>query len=450
MRGGRNKFGPMYKRDRALKQQKKAIIRATSGPGILKMETSPEQHDDFEQSASVTPLSYGHGSARCGYAFPAVAAAPPSAGPQSEFEHRGQFTESPGGVPLPCSYPAAYVSRGIKSEHGDPYADGSPDAYLGASPLLAPPPPAPRAPPPDAAVPQLLAELMRCEPDEETTRARVTAQLQQDEWGVGGGVGGGVAGLGPGAGCLNAFAGAGAVGRARHAGAALASHHHHHHLPRADHPSAFALMCKMADQTLFTLVEWARSSVFFRELKVDDQMKLLQSCWSDLLVMDHIQRQVQHGTDGAVLLVTGQQVDLFSVSAHASEGLQSLLCRAQELVSKLRSLHVDSHEFVCLKYLLLFNPDVKFLENQALVENVQEQVNAALLEYTLCRAAQPPLHHHQHQHQQHGDKFAQLLLRLPEIRSMSIQAEDYLYCKHVNGEVPCNNLLIEMLHAKQA
>uniref|UniRef100_S4RB56 Nuclear receptor domain-containing protein n=1 Tax=Petromyzon marinus TaxID=7757 RepID=S4RB56_PETMA len=43
MRGGRNKFGPMYKRDRALKQQKKAIIRATSGPGILKMETSPEQ-----------------------------------------------------------------------------------------------------------------------------------------------------------------------------------------------------------------------------------------------------------------------------------------------------------------------------------------------------------------------------------------------------------------------
>ncbi|XP_075924924.1 steroidogenic factor 1-like isoform X1 [Petromyzon marinus] len=573
MRGGRNKFGPMYKRDRALKQQKKAIIRATSGPGILKMETSPEQanhhlpplhhhqnhnhhqqhhhqhhhhqqqqqqqhhhnhhqhhhhqHDDFEQSASVTPLSYGHGSARCGYAFPAVAAAPPSAGPQSEFEHRGQFAASPGGVPLPCSYPAAYASRGIKSEHGDPYADGSPDAYLssgvpgyspierhadpygvhdhaadspvypvlrvspgcaglaaspaypgatvspsypgvgaspgypsaagsGASPLLAPLPAPQRAPAPDAAVPRLLAELMRCEPDEETTRARVTAQLQQDEWGVGG-AGGGVAGLGPGAGCLNAFGGAGAVGRARHAGgaggAALASHHHHHHLPRADHPSAFALMCKMADQTLFTLVEWARSSVFFRELKVDDQMKLLQNCWSDLLVMDHIQRQVQHGTDGAILLVTGQQVDLFSVSAHASEGLQSLLCRAQELVSKLRSLHVDSHEFVCLKYLLLFNPDVKFLENQALVENVQEQVNAALLEYTLCRAAQPPLHHHHHQQQQqhqHGDKFAQLLLRLPEIRSMSIQAEDYLYCKHVNGEVPCNNLLIEMLHAKQA
>ena len=34
MRGGRNKFGPMYKRDRALKQQKKALIRANG----LKLE----------------------------------------------------------------------------------------------------------------------------------------------------------------------------------------------------------------------------------------------------------------------------------------------------------------------------------------------------------------------------------------------------------------------------
>ena len=32
--------------------------------------------------------------------------------------------------------------------------------------------------------------------------------------------------------------------------------------------STFGLMCKMADQTLFSIVEWARSSVFFRELKV--------------------------------------------------------------------------------------------------------------------------------------------------------------------------------------
>ena len=50
------------------------------------------------------------------------------------------------------------------------------------------------------------------------------------------------------------------------------------------------------------------------------------------------------------------QVDLCALSAHASEPLHALLCRTQELVSKLRLLQADRREFVCLKYLLLFSP----------------------------------------------------------------------------------------------
>lgn len=84
------------------------------------------------------------------------------------------------------------------------------------------------------------------------------------------------------------------------------------------------------------------------------------------------------------------------------------------------------------------NPDVKNLENFQLVEGVQEQVNAALLDYTMCN------------YPQQTEKFGQLLLRLPEIRAISMQAEEYLYYKHLNGDVPYNNLLIEMLHAKRA
>ncbi len=88
--------------------------------------------------------------------------------------------------------------------------------------------------------------------------------------------------------------------------------------------------------------------------------------------------------------------------------------------------------------LLLLAVDVKNLENFHLVESVQEQVNAALLDYVMCN------------YPQQTDKFGQLLLRLPEIRAISLQAEEYLYYKHLNGDVPCNNLLIEMLHAKRA
>lgn len=91
-----------------------------------------------------------------------------------------------------------------------------------------------------------------------------------------------------------------------------------------------------------------------------------------------------------------------------------------------------------LIFSLLLLIDVKNLENFHLVESVQEQVNAALLDYVMCN------------YPQQTDKFGQLLLRLPEIRAISLQAEEYLYYKHLNGDVPCNNLLIEMLHAKRA
>lgn len=39
-------------------------------------------------------------------------------------------------------------------------------------------------------------------------------------------------------------------------------------------------------------------------------MKLLHNCWSELLVLDHIFRQVQHGKEDSILLVTGQEVTL--------------------------------------------------------------------------------------------------------------------------------------------
>nr|1ZDU_A Chain A, Orphan nuclear receptor NR5A2 [Homo sapiens] len=243
-----------------------------------------------------------------------------------------------------------------------------------------------------ASIPHLILELLKCEPDEPQVQAKIMAYLQQEQ-----------------------------ANRSKH-----------------EKLSTFGLMCKMADQTLFSIVEWARSSIFFRELKVDDQMKLLQNCWSELLILDHIYRQVVHGKEGSIFLVTGQQVDYSIIASQAGATLNNLMSHAQELVAKLRSLQFDQREFVCLKFLVLFSLDVKNLENFQLVEGVQEQVNAALLDYTMCN------------YPQQTEKFGQLLLRLPEIRAISMQAEEYLYYKHLNGDVPYNNLLIEMLHAKRA
>lgn len=49
------------------------------------------------------------------------------------------------------------------------------------------------------------------------------------------------------------------------------------------------------------------------------------------------------------------QVDMSTIAAQAGSILNTLVLRAQELVLHLHSLQVDRHEFVCLKFLILFS-----------------------------------------------------------------------------------------------
>ncbi|KAM5144829.1 nuclear receptor subfamily 5 group A member 2 isoform X2 [Marmota monax] len=381
MRGGRNKFGPMYKRDRALKQQKKALIRANG----LKLEAMSQVIQAMPSDLTISSAIQNIHSASKGLPLNHAAL------PPTDYD-RSPFVTSPISMTMPPhgslqGYQAYghFPSRAIKSEYPDPYTS-SPESIMGYSYMDSYQTSSP------ASIPHLILELLKCEPDEPQVQAKIMTYLQQEQ-----------------------------ANRSKH-----------------EKLSTFGLMCKMADQTLFSIVEWARSSIFFRELKVDDQMKLLQNCWSELLILDHIYRQVVHGKEGSIFLVTGQQVDYSIIASQAGATLNNLMSHAQELVAKLRSLQFDQREFVCLKFLVLFSLDVKNLENFQLVEGVQEQVNAALLDYTVCN------------YPQQTEKFGQLLLRLPEIRAISMQAEEYLYYKHLNGDVPYNNLLIEMLHAKRA
>ncbi|KAJ8389085.1 hypothetical protein AAFF_G00122910 [Aldrovandia affinis] len=365
MRGGRNKFGPLYRRDRQLKQQ-----RDDSAPYRVKQESAP------------TPLS------SLSHDLHLLSSPSPSPRPSDSYRQSqptaSGVDQSDGTMLLDCAVnrdrALALPCPGL---HHSSYQGRAQSQSLGhVSPVATPPAPA---------RPCLLAELLQGELEETQLCARVLASLQREQ-----------------------------ASRGKH-----------------DCLNTFSIMCKMADHTLFALVEWARSSTLFKELKVEDQMSLLQSCWSELLVLDHLYRQVAYGRDGCIYLVTGQQIDVSTILTQAGVTLSSLVSRAQDMVSKLRTLQMDRQEFVCLKYLVLFNPDVKAVQDRGLVERTQEQVNRALMDHALQT------------HPGHSDTFGQLLLRLPEVRSISLQVEEYLYQRHLQGDLPCNSLLTEMLHAKQ-
>lgn len=194
------------------------------------------------------------------------------------------------------------------------------------------------------------------------------------------------------------------------------------------------IVCRMVDQLLFLMVEWARNSPFFREMKVEDQMKLLQHSWSEILILDFVYRQVHEYWGTELVLPNGPRLN-FDVLDKL--GLGDVRARLFELIKKSRELKLDYHEYMCLKFLILLNPDISGLENRLYVEQSQEKVNAALLEY--CFSFYPNM----------KDKFGQILLRLPEIRIISIRVEEFLYFKHINNQVPDQTLLTEMLHSRR-
>uniref|UniRef100_A0A673H2G8 Steroidogenic factor 1-like n=1 Tax=Sinocyclocheilus rhinocerous TaxID=307959 RepID=A0A673H2G8_9TELE len=366
MRGGRNKFGPMYKRDRALKQQKKALIRASG----LKMEATPplmsSPQPDYSFSTALSTPAPKNTHPNIG-----TSVAP------TDYERNLYASSSlslsipiPAHTPLPAQYPAypTLASHAIKSEYPDHYTS-SEHYTCASSPESVPGYTYVDQTPPGLTVPPLVLEFVRCEQDELQVQSKISAHL---------------------------------------------AHLQQEQNSRSERLSTFGLMCHIADQTLFSIVEWARSCIFFKELKVSVNTSKTElkgyfcPLWSVCEFYFHIH------TAGH-LCPSGSKSQIPATQKEA--GLFILVNNPAALLS--------------------LTADVKLLENQPYVESMYEQVNAALLEYTLCAYPQFP------------DRFSQILLRFPELRALSTQAEDYLCYKHLSGEVPCNNLLIEMLHAKR-
>uniref|UniRef100_A0A672HHJ0 Nuclear receptor subfamily 5 group A member 2-like n=1 Tax=Salarias fasciatus TaxID=181472 RepID=A0A672HHJ0_SALFA len=373
MRGGRNKFGPLYRRDRQMKQRR-----------MIKTEPAqthcPHAPSDFHGIGSQTSLPPSSDASHHYHTYPSGMGHSSESLPLDCSMNTGRGLTPPS-LPYPALYHCTFTPASSPCS-----TPSSSTAFSQAFSQV------PAASPLATVTPSFLGQLLEGEQDESQLCAKVLASLQREQ-----------------------------ANRGKH-----------------DRLNTFSIMCKMADQTLFGLVEWARNSSLFKELKVEDQMVLLQSCWSELLVLDHLCRQVTYGKESCIYLVTGQQIEVSTILSQAGATLSSLVSRTQDLVSKFKALQLDRHEFVCLKYLVLFNPDVKSVQSRRQVEQTQEKVNRALMEHT------------QQCHSGQSDKFGQLLLRLPEVRSISLQVEEYLYQRHLLGDLPCNSLLSEMLYGKKA
>lgn len=88
-------------------------------------------------------------------------------------------------------------------------------------------------------------------------------------------------------------------------------------------------------------------------LQVDDQMKLLQNSWSDMLVLDHLHQRIHNGLPDETTLHNGQKFDLLGLGLL---GVPQLAEHFNELQNKLQELKFDVGDYICMKFLLLLNP----------------------------------------------------------------------------------------------
>ncbi|XP_023816921.1 nuclear receptor subfamily 5 group A member 2-like [Oryzias latipes] len=362
MRGGRNKFGPTYKRDRALKQQQReAYIRAhrfrtESGTPVA----SWIQNGDFTFTESLNTVTIQKLSTPSLQSF----------GPTGAIQNL-------------CSSASSWT---IKSMYSNTYA-GS--AVVDAVTLMEPCDPCSKLRfTQDPRMPPLVMEFLLYDPDELQLQRNTDVHFQQELTGC------------------------------------------------CSYRSTFKQVYAMVDLLLHAIVEWARMSALFKQLQISDQMKLLHHCWSELLALDIISGQILYDRQASLLLIGDHEVELPCTDHPPGPSLFDLSQRGQALVEKLHILKVDHQELASIKYLILFNPAAKELEDPGFIEKVKLQVGGALLEYTRTACPQLP------------NRLAHLLEFLSELRPLSCLAEEYLYCRHLRGEVPCNSLLDEMLHAK--
>ncbi|XP_033732324.1 nuclear receptor subfamily 5 group A member 2-like isoform X1 [Pecten maximus] len=420
MRGGRNKFGPMYKRDRALKQQvarQQHHLMASCGMHLMNgMAPLPPSSEDIkpdpailqQMAASINANMGGYGmnhSPLSGMPSPAMPDSPPTdlsrvsgmsqhspvSSPPGHYSSLSQQTYPSMMTALRNNYsPSQHHSQHHPHSHHQPihpphhhqHHHSQQPHHHQMSPMAAAPPIVP-------IVPQLIID-MKANLTDENEICQKLFSFVQTQYG---------------------------------------------HEDVVNQPlKLLQMICKLSDQLLFLMVEWARTSVYFKEFKVEDQMKMLQHSWSEILILDLVHRLVREIWSGEVTLESGQKLALDCLD---KLGLADAKDRIRDLIRKMRDLKIDVNEYLCLKYLILLNPDVPGLENRHHVEQCQERVNAALMEY--CVNFYPSV----------KDKFGQVLLRLPEVRLISIRAEEFLYFKHLNGELPEQTLLIEMLHSKK-
>lgn len=213
-----------------------------------------------------------------------------------------------------------------------------------------------------------------------------------------------------------------------------------------EYKSAVSHLCQIVNKALEKIIDFARRVPHFNDLAKKDQILLLKSSWNELLIISVAWRSVEYievetmpndPTKKTVrqpeLMCLGPNFTLHRNSAQQA-GVAPIFDRIlNELSLKMNKLNFDKAELACLKAIILLNPEIRGLETKKDVEALREKSYVCLEDH--CKQ----------NHACEDGRFAQLLLRLPALRSISLKCLDHLFFFRLFADKPLDSFLEEAL-----
>ncbi|XP_041969009.1 steroid hormone receptor ERR1-like isoform X2 [Aricia agestis] len=199
-------------------------------------------------------------------------------------------------------------------------------------------------------------------------------------------------------------------------------------------PSArtLALLADLYDRELVGVIGWAKQIPGFTDLALNDQMRLLQSTWAEMLSLMVAYRSMS--ATGALRLRFAADLALDEQQAR-DIGAHDLFLQMAGVVRRLERASALREECFLLKALALANSEAR-LDEHAALRRFRDHILAALNDAV---AALRPYNA--------NAALQQLLLVLPALRHADVAVRRFWSGVHRDRRAPMNKLFVEMLEA---
>ncbi|XP_010601305.1 estrogen receptor beta isoform X1 [Fukomys damarensis] len=218
-------------------------------------------------------------------------------------------------------------------------------------------------------------------------------------------------------------------------------------------------LTKLADKELVHMIGWAKKIPGFVELSLLDQVRLLESCWMEVLMVGLMWRSIDH--PGKLIFAPDLVLDRSSEDPHSHgmqmksdasrdegkcvEGILEIFDMLLATTSRFRELKLQHKEYLCVKAMILLNSSMyplaaatQEVESSRKLTHLLNAVTDALV-WVIAKSGISS--------QQQSIRLANLLMLLSHVRHISNKGMEHLLSMKCRNVVPVYDLLLEMLNA---